>query len=154
MSLFFILFSYPLFTLFTKNNIVVPILQTELIEDRYLALNMHLRELDEKDDIIDDKDKVVTSLVDLVDFGILSSINVTDAKSKSKIYPNPTNDMVRIENINIPYNLNILTIDGNIVKTITKSNQEIDISNLPAGMYIFDVRNHKMHERHKVIIID
>jgi hypothetical protein len=141
-------------SLSTKKNIVVPNLQTELIEDRYLALNMHLRELDEKDDIIEDKDKVVTSLVDLVDFGILSSINVTEAKSKTKIHPNPSNNMVKIENINLPFHVNIFSIDGNIIKTISNSNQEIDVSTLPAGMYIFDIRNNEMHERHKVIKID
>jgi len=43
---------------------------------------------------------------------------------------------------------------GQVVKTLKDIHSEVYIDDLPAGMYIFDIRNKEISERHKIIKID
>lgn len=66
-------------------------------------------------------------------------------KSNIKIYPNPTNDYIIIENTNSTKNLesyNLTDITGKILKTDKiYLNQKIDISNFNQGLYFIEVTN-------------
>jgi predicted outer membrane repeat protein len=68
---------------------------------------------------------------------ILNSFNMD-------IYPNPVNDGLTIE-IEQESEIEILTIDGQIVKTIVGSDKRttIDLGNLSSGVYLIKARNEK-----------
>ena len=57
--------------------------------------------------------------------------------SNVKVYPNPATDNIFVENLENG-NLTIINVNGSVVidKAITSNKTEIDISRLPAGMYI------------------
>lgn len=76
--------------------------------------------------------------------------NVTN----EKIYPNPTTGIVKIKNLNSSAHVDIININGQIVKSITTINNEVDISDLFPGIYIFDIRSNQFRERYKVIKVE
>ncbi len=71
--------------------------------------------------------------------------------SKTKIYPNPTTNVVTISNPENIKNVKVYTILGQLVQTNAATNGQLNISHLPAGNYIFrleflnnTVENHKI----------
>lgn len=70
-----------------------------------------------------------------------------------KIYPNPTQGIIYIEtNSQEPYHVTIYNMNGEskIVSSNT-SNQPLDISDLPAGIYILKCTTKQNHSYHKII---
>lgn len=141
-------------TISAVNNVVFPTINTEIIQNRYLALNMWVRELDHNGDIKEDKDKTVTALIDLVELGILSNVNDISRNSKLNICPNPTTGVVVIQNLESQSTVKIYNLSGSVVKSIENVTDNVNIEELQNGLYIFDIRNTKINERHKVIKVE
>lgn len=75
--------------------------------------------------------------------GNFSSINFTSTnRTELLVYPNPTQQILTIENKQPIASLSIYTIDGQQVLNVAQSGSEIDLTNLTAGNYfvqaIFD----------------
>ena len=75
-----------------------------------------------------------------------------------RFYPNPANDVLRVD---IPedgqYRISIFDYHGKSVYTNElfipgRSIYELDVSTLPSGVYIFDLRSDNLSERKKIII--
>lgn len=94
-------------------------------------------------------------LLDGAKMGIIS--NTKDVKPTSnifKLYPNPSSGIVKIENLVSPTTIHISDINGQLVKIITNGEHEINISDLPKGMYIFDISSNEIKERHKIVKVE
>ncbi|QES90334.1 T9SS type A sorting domain-containing protein [Rhizosphaericola mali] len=65
--------------------------------------------------------------------------------SSFKLYPNPATNQITISGININDKLRILDLNGRVVNSIIVSSipQNINISNLPSGIYILNIENKK-----------
>lgn len=88
-------------------------------------------------------------------FDMLTSINETiQNKSLIKIFPNPSTTIVNVEGVSEDVNVNIFDNQGRLFKTLKSFERQLDISNLPVGTYIFDVRNKDISERHKIVKVD
>lgn len=84
-----------------------------------------------------------------------STINTTEeTQLKLILSPNPTNGIIRIEYLKGSFSVNITNISGQVVKTLSDIQNEVNISDLPAGMYIFDIRNKGISERHKIVKVE
>nr|WP_317631292.1 T9SS type A sorting domain-containing protein [uncultured Flavobacterium sp.] len=72
--------------------------------------------------------------------------------TKTKIYPNPTTNVVTISNPENIKNVNVYTMLGQKIPTKSLNNGQLNISHLPAGNYIISLEftNHKI-EHHKII---
>ncbi len=77
-----------------------------------------------------------------------------ERKTKLVLVPNPTFGYLRIENVNEPISVNISNMSGKIVKTMSDVQNEINIEDLPQGMYIVDVRNKEISERYKIVKVE
>ena len=91
--------------------------------------------------------KVISSTVDSV--SVLASANLLKVNGL-KIYPNPANDYLILENLNsIPLaTINIIDMNGRVVKTINLQSSgsyeyKIDISDLSKGEYICQISSHE-----------
>jgi hypothetical protein len=80
--------------------------------------------------------------------------NIEQLKNKLKLYPNPTLGILKIENLELEASLRILDMNGQIIKQIDNVVNEVNISDLSSGMYIFDIRNTKINERHKIVKVE
>ncbi len=74
--------------------------------------------------------------------------------NKIKLYPNPTSEIVNIEGLDSPASVIITDINGLTIKKINNVLNEIIISDLPSGLYFFDISNKTINERHKIIKIE
>lgn len=68
--------------------------------------------------------------------------------------PNPTDGYVNIGHPSHPVSVTISDMRGQIVKTFDDVENEVNISDLPNGMYIFDIRTPVIHERHKIVKVE
>ncbi|MFC4414339.1 T9SS type A sorting domain-containing protein [Kaistella carnis] len=67
-----------------------------------------------------------------------SVLAVSDSqKSQVSVYPNPTSDFIRIQNVKELQNVRIFDMSGKIVKETSSS--DIDVRNLSAGQYILNI---------------
>jgi len=73
----------------------------------------------------------------LDNISLTSSAEVIELSSNLKVYPNPANDVLNISTNGEISNVVISTLDGKVMKTSTESS--VDVSNLTAGMYIYQV---------------
>ena len=80
----------------------------------------------------------------------LVSTNETDALP-SKIYPNPTDGIVRVAGFNQDATYSITDLSGNIHYSATLINNEIDLSSLPAGLYFIAVSDKQNIQSWKII---
>jgi hypothetical protein len=71
----------------------------------------------------------------------LSQLSTTEAHIQSiKLYPNPTNGILQLKNINEPYSYKIYDVSGKILKYQTNTlNKQIDISSFSSGLYYLEV---------------
>ncbi len=141
-------------TISAENNIVFPVINTEIIKDRYLLLNMLAREVNQNGDPIEKNDKTVTALIDLVELGILSDANDFTKISKLKIYPNPTNRVVTIQNLESPSSVKIYNLAGALIKSYNNIIEQINLDDIPMGMYVLEIKNNQISERHKIIKVE
>ena len=76
-------------------------------------------------------------------------------ESKLSLYPNPATDKITIETAatSLPANLSILSLTSQrlITSQITEPKTQIDINNLPSGVYFVRVTNDKTVEVEKII---
>lgn len=85
---------------------------------------------------------------------ISSTKNEQSIFNKLKLYPNPTSGIVKIDLLETSASISITNINGQTLKTLHNVENEVDISELPAGMYIFDVRSKDVSERHKIVKVE
>lgn len=79
--------------------------------------------------------------------------------AETSVFPNPSDGLftLQTEQIEVPQFLTIRDVSGKIVinqNEINTKNTEIDISNLPSGIYFFEVQFGDSIETHKVIKTD
>ncbi|MFM7758199.1 MAG: T9SS type A sorting domain-containing protein, partial [Crocinitomicaceae bacterium] len=68
---------------------------------------------------------------------ISTSADVIELSSNLNVYPNPANDVLNISTNGEISSVVISTLDGKVMTTSTESS--VDVSNLTAGMYIYQV---------------
>ncbi|WP_312818106.1 T9SS type A sorting domain-containing protein [Kaistella carnis] len=67
-----------------------------------------------------------------------SVLAVSDSqKSQVSVYPNPTSDFIKIQNVKELQNVRIFDMSGKIVNETSSSH--IDVRNLSAGQYILNI---------------
>ncbi|MCF7561545.1 T9SS type A sorting domain-containing protein [Sabulilitoribacter multivorans] len=72
------------------------------------------------------------------------ALSINDVNRREiKIYPNPTNGIINIDNLLIKSELIISNMQGAIIKTLqsTSIEQSVDISNLQSGIYFLTIKN-------------
>ena len=74
-------------------------------------------------------------------FSTFDNVDIVDNQQLT-IYPNPANDVLRIENISDNQEVIVYSINGAIVKKVVVSGDNaIDISELHPGMYVIEAGN-------------
>lgn len=68
-----------------------------------------------------------------------------------KLYPNPTTGIVTIDHLDTPSKVEIYDLNGSLVQSVHNVTSEVNIDNLPSGIYILNIMNHQINERHKII---
>lgn len=69
------------------------------------------------------------------------------------IYPNPTTGIVAIDHLDTPSKVDIYDLNGSLVQSVYNVTSEVNIDKLPSGIYILNIMNHQINERHKIIKI-
>ena len=73
-----------------------------------------------------------------------------------KVYPNPSNGVIYIKQVNIdtPYTFELINIAGQVVvqKEFRSSLEKVDLSGLAKGIYLIKVNNQKFSQTEKLII--
>lgn len=85
---------------------------------------------------------------------VSSTKDEVKSSNKLKLYPNPSSGTVNIQNLYHPANVTIYNLSGEIVNSLENIANQVNITDLPVGMYIFDIRNNQISERHKIIKVD
>ncbi len=72
-----------------------------------------------------------------------------------KLYPNPANNILQIEQEYTNLNLQIFSVDGKLQQTSTlfKGTTQLDVSNLPSGIYFASFSNDKGETSRKKFVI-
>lgn len=73
-----------------------------------------------------------------------------------KIYPNPATDVVEINNTsNTTYTINMVNLQGQLLQTLTSgpsSTTQVDLSQLPQGMYLLQLKDGAQRFYKKVVV--
>ncbi|MCZ2101639.1 MAG: T9SS type A sorting domain-containing protein [Chitinophagales bacterium] len=86
----------------------------------------------------------------------LGTTKTTDLATQNclKLYPNPTTGLVSIENLEALAKVDIYDLNGSLVQTNDNVTSEVNIENLKSGIYILNIKNNQINERHKIIKIE
>ena len=83
------------------------------------------------------------------------TVHTNDAeKPDVVISPNPTYGYLNIKNLEQAVSVTIFNLSGQVLKTMNEIFNEINIEELPKGMYILDIRNNEISERHKIVKVE
>jgi hypothetical protein len=85
---------------------------------------------------------------------IISSTKNQVNVNRLSIYPNPTSDKVYIEGTDEAVKVSIINPAGYLIKQTISIENQIDITDLPNGVYIFEITSNKFKESHKIIKIE
>ena len=75
-------------------------------------------------------------------------------KNQLILYPNPTFNMINIQNLNLPANVRISNLSGELITSFDNVTDQIQIEALSSGMYIIDIKNKHISERYKVVKVE
>lgn len=73
---------------------------------------------------------------------VLGVENVSDNISGIEIYPNPASDKLHVESIQTPEQIKVFDLNGKLIKNLG-STRDINISDLPVGIYFIRVKTDK-----------
>ncbi|MCZ2101642.1 MAG: T9SS type A sorting domain-containing protein [Chitinophagales bacterium] len=94
-------------------------------------------------------------MLDGAKMGIVTKTKDTPAtQNHLKLYPNPTTGIVTIETLDTPAKVDIYDLNGSLVQSVHNVTLEVNIDNLPSGVYILNILNNQINERHKIIKIE
>jgi hypothetical protein len=80
--------------------------------------------------------------VDNITFATTLSTTDFDLQNAVKIYPNPTSDYINIKELTKPEHYTIYTIlSKEVLKGIVSASKNIDVQNLPKGMFFIKLNN-------------
>jgi hypothetical protein len=85
---------------------------------------------------------------------VSSTKEIAIATKKLKIHPNPTNSLIHIQGLQEEANVRIQNINSQVIKTVTTTDGQVDISGLSNGLFIFEIQNKYVTERHKILKIE
>jgi hypothetical protein len=75
---------------------------------------------------------------------LLSTAQSFDENNQVSIFPNPAAQKIYLQlpskNLDKPENIQILDLEGRVVKLLDAGNQDIDVNDLHAGLYILKVQ--------------
>jgi len=81
-----------------------------------------------------------------------STVNTIEQQNEYlKISPNPTYGYLKVDNIDSSATITITNLFGQVCKTLNNIQNEVNISDLAPGIYIFDIKNKSVSERHKIV---
>ncbi|MCZ2100882.1 MAG: T9SS type A sorting domain-containing protein [Chitinophagales bacterium] len=94
-------------------------------------------------------------MLDGAKMGIVTKTKDTPATlNQLKLHPNPTTGIVTIDHLDTPAKVDIYDLNGSIVQSVHNVTSEVNIDNLPSGIYILNIMNHQINERHRIIKIE
>lgn len=76
------------------------------------------------------------------------------AKNKPNIYPNPTSGLLHLDQVEDGQSVDIYNMQGVLVDSKTTRLHPIDVTHLPQGMYIIELKSQRTSERFKLIKVD
>ncbi len=79
-----------------------------------------------------------------------SPVIITD--DNIRIYPNPSSGIMTIDGMSQSSEIMIYSVHGKILKTFIQDNNNIDISELPAGIYFLMIKSGTKTEIHKIVL--
>ncbi|MCZ2100098.1 MAG: T9SS type A sorting domain-containing protein [Chitinophagales bacterium] len=91
------------------------------------------------------------TLFDPVELGLTTSTKDEHITNKLTLYPNPTTNTVTIATLDAPAKVEIYDLNGSLVQSVHNVTSEVNIGNLPSGVYILNIKNNQLNERHKII---
>lgn len=102
-------------------------------------------------------ERLDSSTIDYYITGGKNNVQNIEAKPLFKIFPNPVNNILQIELLNLSYKntqliISDLTGKNLLVKTIASNISSIDITNLPKGMHFITLKNNNLLYTQKLII--
>ena len=68
------------------------------------------------------------------------------------IYPNPASDLIRFRTKVVIQSVTLLSLKGDVVKTASGPVKEIDVHDVPNGLYLLSIKNSKGLDIHTVVI--
>lgn len=76
---------------------------------------------------------------------VLTSVNEIKSDKDNLSFPNPVINSIHLDSLEIDDQINIVNLFGNICfqTTASTTNMLIDVSDLPCGMYLIQIANHK-----------
>jgi hypothetical protein len=84
----------------------------------------------------------------------IKNTGITNLQTLSiNLHPNPANNVLIIENFSEPTEATIFSIEGKRIKTVYLKNKinEIDISQLPEGIYVLKILNNKINGEERFV---
>lgn len=98
---------------------------------------------------------VVYSLFDGEKLGLTSNTNDISNATKSRIlvYPNPTSGNVLFDGLDVDNEISIYDLNGKLISKLIAINDNINVSFLVPGLYIFKIKLNNQIEYHKIIKI-
>ena len=97
--------------------------------------------------------RIFNTTIDLGAFEYDSTLGIEDVNYISnsiKLYPNPATDIVNIKTNQTIENITVLNVNGQKVLDIANQSQ-INISNLPTGMYFFNIKTDQSTQNIKIL---
>jgi hypothetical protein len=89
-----------------------------------------------------------------INFSSSTEDDLTVKGNKFTLSPNPTNGIIRIEGPSSSVSLDITNINGQFINGVKATNNQVDISRLPNGIYILKIESGNIIEQHKILKID
>lgn len=102
-----------------------------------------------------DKNSGVCTVADLTQYCNTITVNTEeDSNDVLRLLPNPTSGILQISASDEPVHIRIWNIQGVLVKTIRNCHYEVDITDMPQGMYILETEYKGTRDKHKIVKVD
>jgi hypothetical protein len=84
--------------------------------------------------------------------GTPASVPISENLRRSSVYPNPANELIKIENSSAA-EMQLLSINGDVIKTYKGNVETIDVSDLPSAVYLVKIISESRSDQRKIVVI-
>ena len=70
-----------------------------------------------------------------------------------KVFPNPVSDILEVSLPKPNMTVKLFNLSGQLVLTLIKGDNRLDVSALPAGNYFLEIANGKMVQTERIVVI-
>jgi hypothetical protein len=85
---------------------------------------------------------------------VSSNEDIVNTNHKAQLYPNPTSGLINFSQMEAKTSITVYNAQGQVMSLPESTSSQIDLKNLPVGMYVIHLLGNEINESHRIFKVE